>query len=110
LQVIINNDELNNITEEIFIEVLNEMLFTEIDGNTVGATKKKLRKIDGKLKIVRKRKRPLPLSQRTINPAAARRRARKSAISRKGKQRRITKKAVKTTGIGRKRGLYKSKG
>ena len=110
MEVIVNEKEFGKITEELIMETLNEMLFEELGGAVIGATKKKLRRINGKLKLVRKRKKPLPLSMRKINPAAARRRARKSAISRKGKQRRITKKATKTTGIGRKRGLYKIKG
>ena len=39
----------------------------------------------------------------------AKRIARKSALKRKGKQARITKKAKKTTAKGRKMGLYKNR-
>jgi len=83
----------------------HDMLFETVVPQ--GPTKKKLRRVDGTLKIVRKRKKPLPLSMRAIGKAAAHRRARKSALARKSTQRKITKKAVKTTKKGRARGLYK---
>ena len=74
-----------------------------------GGYKKRLRKKNGKLVVVKKRKKKLPLHLRAIKPSQAKRIARKSAIKRKGKQARITKKAVKTTKKGRARGLYKAK-
>jgi len=74
-----------------------------------GGFKKRLRKIGGKLVVVKKRKKKLPLHLRAIKPSQAKRIARKSAIKRKGKQARISKKAAKTTKKGRARGLYKIK-
>ena len=75
-----------------------------------GPRKKVLRKKGGKTQIVRKRKKKLPLHMRTIKPSQAKRIARKSAIKRKGKQARISKKAAKTTKKGRAMGLYKKPG
>ena len=74
-----------------------------------GGFKKRLRKQGGKLVVVKKRKKKLPMHLRAIKPSQAKRIARKSAIKRKGKQARISKKAVKTTKKGRARGLYKIK-
>jgi hypothetical protein len=74
-----------------------------------GGFKKRLRKVGGKLVVVKKRKKKLPLHLRAIKPSQAKRIARKSAIKRKGKQARISKKAAKTTKKGRARGLYKVK-
>jgi hypothetical protein len=74
-----------------------------------GGFKKRLRKQGGKLVVVKKRKKKLPLHLRAIKPSQAKRIARKSAIKRKGKQARISKKAAKTTKKGRARGLYKIK-
>ena len=74
-----------------------------------GGWKKRLRKKNGKLVVVKKRKKKLPLHLRAIKPSQAKRIARKSAIKRKGKQARITKKAMKTTKKARARGLYKAK-
>ena len=74
-----------------------------------GGFKKRLRKVGGKLVVVKKRKKKLPLHLRAIKPSQAKRIARKSAIKRKGKQARISKKAAKTTKKGRARGLYKIK-
>ena len=74
-----------------------------------GGFKKRLRKKGGKLVVVKKRKKKLPLHLRAIKPSQAKRIARKSAIKRKGKQARISKKAAKTTKKGRARGLYKIK-
>ena len=74
-----------------------------------GGFKKRLRKVAGKLVVVKKRKKKLPLHLRAIKPSQAKRIARKSAIKRKGKQARISKKAAKTTKKGRARGLYKIK-
>lgn len=74
-----------------------------------GGFKKRLRKQGGKLVVVKKRKKKLPLHLRKIKPTQAKRIARKSAIKRKGKQARISKKAAKTTKKGRARGLYKVK-
>ena len=74
-----------------------------------GGFKKRLRKQNGKLVVVKKRKKKLPLHLRAIKPSQAKRIARKSAIKRKGKQARISKKAAKTTKKGRARGLYKVK-
>ena len=89
--------------EEVEVEVTESML------PGAGGFKKRLRKKGGKLVVVKKRKKKLPLHLRAIKPSQAKRIARKSAIKRKGKQARITKKAVKTTKKGRARGLYKVK-
>lgn len=61
-----------------------------------GKKVRRLRRVDGKLKIVRKRKKALPLSMRTVSLAKAKRRAKKSAIKRKASQKRITRKVLKT--------------
>ncbi len=74
-----------------------------------GGFKKRLRKQGNKLVVVKKRKKKLPMHLRAIKPSQAKRIARKSAIKRKGKQARISKKAAKTTKKGRARGLYKIK-
>ena len=89
--------------EEVESEITEDML------PGAGGFKKRLRKKGGKLVVVKKRKKKLPLNLRKIKPSHAKRIARKSAIKRKGKQARITKKAVKTTKKGRARGLYKVK-
>lgn len=89
--------------EEVEEEITEDML------PGAGGFKKRLRKKGGKLVVVKKRKKKLPLHLRTIKPSQAKRIARKSAIKRKGKQARITKKATKTTKKGRARGLYKIK-
>ena len=89
--------------EEVEAEITEDML------PGAGGFKKRLRKKGGKLVVVKKRKKKLPLHIRKIKPSQAKRIARKSAIKRKGKQARITKKAVKTTKKGRARGLYKVK-
>ena len=74
-----------------------------------GPRKKTLRRVGGQLKIVKKRKKKLPLHLRLVKPTQAKRIARKAAIKRKGKQARITKKAKKTTAKGHKMGLYKKR-
>ena len=74
-----------------------------------GGFKKRLRKKGGKLVVVKKRKKKLPLHLRAIKPSQAKRIGRRSALKRKGKQARISKKAAKTTKKGRQRGLYKVK-
>ena len=89
--------------EEVEAEITESML------PGAGGFKKRLRKQGGKLVIVKKRKKKLPLHLRAIKPSQAKRIARKSAIKRKGKQARISKKAAKTTKKGRSRGLYKIK-
>ena len=89
--------------EEVEAEITEDML------PGAGGFKKRLRKKGGKLVVVKKRKKKLPLHLRKIKPSQAKRIARKSAIKRKGKQARITKKAVKTTKKGRARGLYNVK-
>ena len=89
--------------EEVEAEITEDML------PGAGGFKKRLRKKGGKLVVVKKRKKKLPLHLRKIKPSQAKRIARKSAIKRKGKQARNTKKAVKTTKKGRARGLYKVK-
>ena len=89
--------------EEVESEITEDML------PGAGGYKKRLRKKGGKLVVIKKRKKKLPLHLRKIKPSQAKRIARKSAIKRKGKQARITKKAVKTTKKGRARGLYKVK-
>ena len=88
-------------------EVENEITEDMLPG--AGGFKKRLRKKGGKLVVVKKRKKKLPLHLRAIKPSQAKRIARKSAIKRKGKQKRISKKAAKTTKKGRARGLYKIK-
>ena len=89
--------------EEVEAEITEDML------PGAGGYKKRLRKKGGKLVVVKKRKKKLPLHLRKIKPSQAKRIARKSAIKRKGKQARISKKAAKTTKKGRARGLYKVK-
>ena len=89
--------------EEVEAEITEDML------PGAGGFKKRLRKKNGKLVVIKKRRKKLPLHLRKIKPTQAKRIARKSAIKRKGKQARITKKAVKTTKKGRARGLYKAK-
>ena len=95
----------------------DEEIDLAVDGDKVseammagsGGFKKRLRKQGGKLVVVKKRKKKLPMHLRAIKPSQAKRIARKSAIKRKGKQARISKKAAKTTKKGRARGLYKVK-
>ena len=89
--------------EEVEAEITEDML------PGAGGYKKRLRKQGGKLVVIKKRKKKLPLHLRKIKPSQAKRIARKSAIKRKGKQARISKKAAKTTKKGRARGLYKIK-
>ena len=89
--------------EEVEAEITEDML------PGAGGFKKRLRKKNGKLVVIKKRRKKLPLHLRKIKPSQAKRIARKSAIKRKGKQARITKKATKTTKKGRARGLYKVK-
>ena len=89
--------------EEVEAEITESML------PGAGGCKKRLRKQGGKLVVVKKRKKKLPLHLRAIKPSQAKRIARKSALKRKGKQARISKKAAKTTKKGRSRGLYKVK-
>ena len=80
---------------------------TSSNENITGPRKKVLRKKGGKTQIVKKRKKKLPLHLRKVKPTQAKRIARKSALKRKGKQARISKKAAKTTKKGRAMGLYK---
>ena len=101
----------NALTEipEIAEDEIVEFEMTEDMAAGAGGFKKRLRKKGGKLVVVKKRKKKLPLHLRAIKPSQAKRIARKSAIKRKGKQARISKKAAKTTKKGRARGLYKIK-
>ena len=94
---------------EIAEDELVECELTEGMMAGAGGFKKRLRKKGGKLVVIKKRKKKLPLHLRKIKPTQAKRIARKSAIKRKGKQARISKKAAKTTKKGRARGLYKVK-
>ena len=94
---------------EIAEDEIVEFEMTEDGMAGSGGFKKRLRKVGGKLVVVKKRKKKLPLHLRAIKPSQAKRIARKSAIKRKGKQARISKKAAKTTKKGRARGLYKIK-
>ena len=94
---------------EIAEDEIVEFEITEDMAAGSGGFKKRLRKQGGKLVVVKKRKKKLPMHLRAIKPSQAKRIARKSAIKRKGKQARISKKAVKTTKKGRARGLYKIK-
>ena len=101
----------NALTEipEIAEDEIVEFEMTEDMAAGSGGFKKRLRKKGGKLVVVKKRKKKLPMHLRAIKPSQAKRIARKSAIKRKGKQARISKKAAKTTKKGRARGLYKIK-
>ena len=94
---------------EIADDELVECELTESMMAGAGGFKKRLRKKGGKLVVVKKRKKKLPMHLRAIKPTQAKRIARKSALKRKGKQARISKKAAKTTKKGRQRGLYKVK-
>ena len=94
---------------EIAEDELVECEFTESMLPGAGGFKKRLRKKGGKLVVIKKRKKKLPMHLRAIKPTQAKRIARKSALKRKGKQARISKKAAKTTKKGRQRGLYKVK-
>ena len=94
---------------EIDEDEIVEFEMTEDMAAGSGGFKKRLRKQGGKLVVVKKRKKKLPMHLRAIKPSQAKRIARKSAIKRKGKQARISKKAAKTTKKGRARGLYKIK-
>ena len=98
-------DEIPEIAEDELIECE----LTEAMMAGAGGFKKRLRKKAGKLVVIKKRKKKLPMHLRAIKPSQAKRIARKSAIKRKGKQARISKKAAKTTKKGRQRGLYKVK-
>ena len=101
----ISFDDVPEIAEDELIEC--ELTEAMMAGS--GGFKKRLRKKAGKLVVVKKRKKKLPMHLRAIKPSQAKRIARKSAIKRKGKQARISKKAAKTTKKGRQRGLYKVK-
>ena len=94
---------------ELAEDELVECEFTEGMMAGSGGFKKRLRKKGGKLVVVKKRKKKLPLHLRAIKPSQAKRIGRRSALKRKGKQARISKKAAKTTKKGRQRGLYKVK-
>ena len=103
--------DLKKVIEEIVREELEKIIQ---EGSleefpVAGPRKKTLRRVGGQLKIVKKRKKKLPLHLRLVKPTQAKRIARKSALKRKGKQARISKKAKKTTAKGRKMGLYKKR-
>ena len=104
--------EIPEIAEDEVVELVITMDGRKISEDMAagsGGFKKRLRKQGGKLVVVKKRKKKLPMHLRAIKPSQAKRIARKSAIKRKGKQARISKKAAKTTKKGRARGLYKIK-
>ena len=104
--------EITEIAEDEVVELVITMDGRKISEDMAagsGGFKKRLRKQGGKLVVVKKRKKKLPMHLRAIKPSQAKRIARKSAIKRKGKQARISKKAAKTTKKGRARGLYKIK-
>ena len=104
--------EIPEIAEDEVVELVITMDGRKISEDMAagsGGFKKRLRKQGGKLVVVKKRKKKLPMHLRAIKPSQAKRIARKSAIKRKGKQARISKKAAKTTKKGRSRGLYKIK-
>ena len=101
----ISLDDIPEIAEDELVEC--ELTESMMAGS--GGFKKRLRKQGGKLVVIKKRKKKLPMHLRAIKPSQAKRIARKSAIKRKGKQARISKKAAKTTKKGRQRGLYKVK-
>ena len=102
---------LKEVVEEIVKEEISKLLKEDATTEDLptGPKKKVLRRVGGVMKIVKKRKKKLPLHLRKVKPSQAKRIARKSAIKRKGKQKRITKKAMKTTARGRKMHLYKGK-
>tara|TARA_B100000949_G_C13867570_1_gene279245 strand:- start:68 stop:373 length:306 start_codon:yes stop_codon:yes gene_type:complete len=95
-------------------EVLKEIIKEEIEklseAPPAGPRKKVLRRVGGALKIVKKRKKKLPLHLQSLKPSQRKRIARKAALKRKGKQARISKKAAKTTKKGRSMGIYKKRG
>ena len=99
----ISLDDISEIAEDEIVECE----FTEGMMAGSGGYKKRLRKKGGKLVVIKKRRKKLPMHLRAIKPSQAKRIARKSAIKRKGKQARISKKATKTTKKGRARGLYR---
>ena len=103
--------DLRKVIEEIVREELEKIIQeTSLEEAPIaGPRKKTLRRVGGQLKIVKKRKKKLPLHLRLVKPTQAKRIARKSALKRKGKQARISKKAKKTTAKGRKMGLYKNR-
>ena len=101
----ISFDDVPEIAEDEIIEC--ELTEAMMAGS--GGFKKRLRKKAGKLVVIKKRNKKLPMHLRAIKPSQAKRIARKSAIKRKGKQARISKKAAKTTKKGRQRVLYKVK-
>tara|TARA_A100001515_G_scaffold87438_2_gene69430 strand:- start:199 stop:516 length:318 start_codon:yes stop_codon:yes gene_type:complete len=103
--------DLRKVIEEIVREELDKVIQESSleEAPIAGPRKKTLRRVGGQLKIVKKRKKKLPLHLRLVKPTQAKRIARKSALKRKGKQARITKKAKKTTAKGRKMGLYKNR-
>tara|TARA_R100000030_G_scaffold98195_1_gene87870 strand:- start:1674 stop:1991 length:318 start_codon:yes stop_codon:yes gene_type:complete len=103
--------DLRKVIEEIVREELDKVIQESSleEAPIAGPRKKTLRRVGGQLKIVKKRKKKLPLHLRLVKPTQAKRIARKSALKRKGKQARISKKAKKTTAKGRKMGLYKNR-
>ena len=94
---------MDKLLKEVVEEIVKEELEKIITAESAGGPRNK----GGKLQIVKKRKKKLPMHLRTIKPSQAKRIARKSALKRKGKQARISKKAAKTTKKGRSMGLYK---
>ena len=108
----ISMDDIPEIAEDEIVELelkVDNRKISETMMAGSGGYKKRLRKKGGKLVVIKKRKKKLPMHLRAIKPSRAKRIARKSAIKRKGKQARISKKAAKTTKKGRQRGLYKVK-
>ena len=103
-------DDIPEIAEDEIVElelrVDNKKMSEDMMAGS-GGYKKRLRKKGCKLVVVKKRKKKLPMHLRAVKPSQAKRIARKSAIKRKGKQARISKKATKTTKKGRARGLYR---
>ena len=108
----ISMDDIPEIAEDEIVELELRVDKKKISEDMMagsGGYKKRLRKKGSKLVVIKKRKKKLPMHLRAIKPSQAKRIARKSAIKRKGKQARISKKAAKTTKKGRQRGLYKVK-
>ena len=95
-------------------EVLKEIIKEEIEklseAPPAGPRKKVLRRVGGALKVVKKRKKKLPLHLQALKPTQRKRLAKKAALKRKGKQARISKKAAKTHKKGRSMGIYKKRG
>jgi len=86
-----------------------EEIINEAGAIKYGRMVRRLRRVGGKLKVVRKRLKSLPQSMRTISKAAARRRAKKSAIKKIAQKKKITRKMLKTKKRAKAMGLGRVK-